>query len=279
VVVAALTTLASGAPDEIALQAIERRPRTLRELHVELDGSLPRKEQIAALTRLLESGQLTCLPFAENATPLQADLLVATARLRELESALVTALERFHAANPMRKGMAKEDLRNRLGLAGSARLFDELLSHAGRSQMALTERATVRLPGHRVSLDVERSKAADRLLAALRESPYSPPAPAEFGVDAETLGALEELGEIARISDDLVYDPATFRHIQAEVLRIIEQEGTMTIATYRDHFGTSRKYAQATLEYLDQRQITKRVGDARVRFAGVGAARPVEETG
>jgi selenocysteine-specific elongation factor len=29
-------------------------------------------------------------------------------------------------------------------------------------------------------------------------------------------------------------------------------------------FGTSRKYAQALLEHLDDRRVTRRVGDARV---------------
>jgi selenocysteine-specific elongation factor len=44
----------------------------------------------------------------------------------------------------------------------------------------------------------------------------------------------------------------------------IEQEGSITLAQVRDLFGTSRKYAQALLEHLDEKGITRRVGDARV---------------
>jgi len=40
--------------------------------------------------------------------------------------------------------------------------------------------------------------------------------------------------------------------------------GTLTLAEFRDHFQTSRKYAVAVLEYLDEKGITKRKGDARV---------------
>ena len=44
----------------------------------------------------------------------------------------------------------------------------------------------------------------------------------------------------------------------------IEHEGSITLAQARDMFGTSRKYAQALLEHLDEIGVTKRVGDERV---------------
>jgi selenocysteine-specific elongation factor len=57
-------------------------------------------------------------------------------------------------------------------------------------------------------------------------------------------------------------------------LRFIEEQGTMTLAQFRDHFGTSRKYAQAALEHLDRLKYTRRVGDDRVR----GPRRPGPDT-
>ena len=65
--------------------------------------------------------------------------------------------------------------------------------------------------------------------------------------------------------------------IERTVGELIDRDGSLTLADFRDHFGTSRKYAQATLEYLDQRRVTRRVGDERVRFAGAGA--PASATG
>ncbi len=43
----------------------------------------------------------------------------------------------------------------------------------------------------------------------------------------------------------------------------------MTLAQVRDLLGTSRKYAQALLENMDQERITRRVGDERVLRGGV----------
>jgi selenocysteine-specific elongation factor len=38
----------------------------------------------------------------------------------------------------------------------------------------------------------------------------------------------------------------------------------MTVAQVRDAFNASRKYALAIMEHLDERKITRRVGDERV---------------
>jgi selenocysteine-specific elongation factor len=48
------------------------------------------------------------------------------------------------------------------------------------------------------------------------------------------------------------------------VVDLIRSEGSATIAQVRDLFGTSRKYAVALMEYLDQERVTRRVGDVRV---------------
>jgi selenocysteine-specific elongation factor len=52
----------------------------------------------------------------------------------------------------------------------------------------------------------------------------------------------------------------------AEVRKQLEQEGTLTLAQFRDRFQTSRKYAQAFLEHLDASSVTQRDGDARRLF-------------
>jgi selenocysteine-specific elongation factor len=44
----------------------------------------------------------------------------------------------------------------------------------------------------------------------------------------------------------------------------IRKHGSITLAQVRDMFGTSRKYAQALLEHMDDAKITRRVGDERV---------------
>jgi selenocysteine-specific elongation factor len=44
----------------------------------------------------------------------------------------------------------------------------------------------------------------------------------------------------------------------------MKQNGKITVAEVRDMFQTSRKYALAFMEHLDEQKITRRVGDERV---------------
>ena len=46
----------------------------------------------------------------------------------------------------------------------------------------------------------------------------------------------------------------------------IKKNGKITLGEVRDMFGSSRKYVQALLEYLDKEKVTKRVGDDRVLY-------------
>jgi selenocysteine-specific elongation factor len=49
-----------------------------------------------------------------------------------------------------------------------------------------------------------------------------------------------------------------------EIKSVCREEGEISLAGFRDRLGTSRKYAQAWLEYADDVGVTRRVGDARV---------------
>ena len=80
-------------------------------------------------------------------------------------------------------------------------------------------------------------------------------------------------GEIVRVADQIAYPVEVFDAIRDGVVAWLDREGSITMAEYRDRFGTSRKYAQPTLEHLDELRVTRRKGDVRVRFRGAGTPR------
>jgi selenocysteine-specific elongation factor len=88
--------------------------------------------------------------------------------------------------------------------------------------------------------------------------------PPSNGIDAELLGYLEAAGEIVRVAEGLHFDPAIHNAIADRVRAALAARGEITLAEVRDLLGTSRKYAQAILEDLDQRRVTRRVGDVRL---------------
>ena len=83
-------------------------------------------------------------------------------------------------------------------------------------------------------------------------------------MDPELLRYLETEGTIVRVADGVHFAPEVHAQLVEKVVEALRSEGEITLAQVRDLLGTSRKYAQAFLEDLDQRRVTRRVGDARV---------------
>ncbi len=77
--------------------------------------------------------------------------------------------------------------------------------------------------------------------------------------------ALVETGAVARVEESVVFATAAYEEVVRTTLAIIDAEGSVTVARFRDRFGSSRKYALAVLEHFDQLRLTRRVGDERVR--------------
>jgi selenocysteine-specific elongation factor len=69
----------------------------------------------------------------------------------------------------------------------------------------------------------------------------------------------------------VVVSSEAFAEAAGVVRRLIEAQGPLSLAAARDALATNRRVAQAVLETLDRRGVTRRQGEARV----LTAARPV----
>ncbi|MEY2513622.1 MAG: selenocysteine-specific elongation factor [bacterium] len=109
------------------------------------------------------------------------------------------------------------------------------------------------------ALEPEAIELAQRLLAAGHE----PPSRAELGAGSAHLPALIQAGVAVRIGRDLYAHRDALAAVRDRAGAIIAGEGAVTLARLRDELGTSRKYAEALLEHLDQARYTKRLPDDR----------------
>ena len=75
---------------------------------------------------------------------------------------------------------------------------------------------------------------------------------------------LLERNELVRIGGDVLFRRDDLAALMAGVLEHLRNSGTITLAEVRDRFQTTRKYAQAVLEEMDARRLTRREGDVRV---------------
>ena len=103
--------------------------------------------------------------------------------------------------------------------------------------------------------DGERPRADGDLASAVGIQPVEA---------TKQLNALTKAGLAARVAPNLHCEPVALETLVARILAICEREGSVTIGGVRDELGTTRRYAQALLEYLDSQRLTRRQGDTHV---------------
>ena len=137
-------------------------------------------------------------------------------------------------------------------------LADALLEDLAGAEARVTGTG-VSLPGAG-EISVELEEAARRLLAELDESGAEPPAP---GPSPE-LRLLLKRGEAVDLGGGLFASRSAADHILEDIKTVCREEGEISLSGLRDRLGTSRKYAQAWLEFSDASGVTSRTGDVRV---------------
>ena len=133
------------------------------------------------------------------------------------------------------------------------------MSRSPRAPSAARRRRSAGAAEASPALEPEAIELAERLLAAGHEAPSR----AELGDAVALLPALIQAGVAVRIGRDLYAHRDAIAVVRDRVGAIIAGEGAVTLARLRDELGTSRKYAEALLEHLDQARYTKRLPDDR----------------
>ncbi len=121
----------------------------------------------------------------------------------------------------------------------------------------------VGLPNFSVRLSPSEAARLSTLVERFAADPYGPPVwdvCLEL-VGEELLASLVENGELVRLSATVLLSRETYGQMIEWVREVLREAGQVTVAQVRDRFATSRKYALALLEHLDQVGMTVRDGD------------------
>jgi selenocysteine-specific elongation factor len=206
-----------------------------------------------ALEALVQAGRVVTLGEARG------QIVYTASGYETVRGRIAGAIASFLKEHPLRPGIAKEELRSRLGVP--SRVFAMLLD-AGIASGELVDKGTnVTTAGWRPEPSAAQRHTADAYLVGLRAEPYAPPT--EYSLEPELLAFLEEEGAV-EVAGEVVFDAAAFREMVDRVIELLKHQDSVTLAQVRDLLGTSRKYVQALLERMDDDRITVRRGDERV---------------
>jgi selenocysteine-specific elongation factor len=280
-VIEALQLLARGTPEEVVLQTLELRegtavPQGQDSAAVVKASGLDTAAAQEALAQLEQRGQVVRVGTA----------VMTIAGWRRLEALVREHLAAYHRQQPLRPGMPREELKSRLQLP--TRPFNDTLARLAAESAVVEEGATVRLASHAVRLSDAQEKLAARVVGRLDVRPLAPPTLPELRaelaaprngsgaggagaagggaltLDEDLLGALVSQARIVRVSDDVLFSAPAYNRMVERVIEHLRANGKITVAEARDLFGTSRRYVLPLLEHLDQKRVTRRLGDERV---------------
>ncbi|MFC1911694.1 selenocysteine-specific translation elongation factor [Chloroflexota bacterium] len=221
----------------------------LSQLNLSTKEARPEIESLSQQGRIIEIGQG------------KESLLMTASGWEKLAKKTTAILQDYHQKFPARPGMPKLELSGRLKSgAYSVAILRRLIDQG----IVVEEGNTVRLPAHRIKLTPAQQTKLDAFLHSLNQNPYAPPA--DLTPEPDLLNLLVEQRQVVKVSGGVVFTTSAYDEMVAKVVAHIKTHGKVSLAEVRDLFQTSRKYAQALLEHLDAKKITRRVGDERVIY-------------
>lgn len=188
----------------------------------------------------------------------------------EIESLLID----FHKANPLKAGISKEEIKNKVfGKGIKQKTYDELLQ-------LLCDRNVIKIQGGFIALidfEIKYTKDQERIkegiLKAFLEAKYIPPKYEDIiqgEMDKKAFkmvyDSLFEMGSLTKVSEECILFTDFYNEAKTLIIKFINEHGSISAAEARDLLNTSRKYAVAILEKLDSIKVTKRQEDIRVLY-------------
>ena len=250
-----LEARATGTPEsrvQAALERLEPCPAHTLAATAELDAAA----LDAALAALVEQGAVHV--FAPGGGE---PLYLTAAGVRRLSTEVGRALAGYERDHPLRFAMPREELRSRLAMP--QREFAAALEALAADVEARD--GGIARAGWTPSPTAAQRRAAEEALETLADAGAAPP---RLDLDTELVAYMEGAGLAVDCGDGVVMALAAFERAQATVVALLRASGSATLAELRDALGTNRRAAQAFLETLDRRGLTRREGDARVLAEG-----------
>lgn len=191
--------------------------------------------------------------------------------INTIRKEIITYLNNYHQANPLKAGMPKEELKSKFLALQGLKLFNLVLNQMIKEKEIVQEEKTVRLVSHKVLLGVDQADTKKRILDSYHENWLTPPYFKEIvkALDVEASHAkdvlmlLLEEGLLVKAKEDLYFHSEAVGALQQKLIDFLVDHGEITTPQFKEMTGVSRKYLIPLIEYFDAQNVTIRIGDTR----------------
>ena len=221
--------------------------------------NLAKEVALEAVDTLLEQRRVVKLGEGKNTT------LYIEAGWKQVADNILAVVQDYHRKFPLRLGIAKAEISGKVKLGSHLQDALQLLLKEGK---LAEESLLVRLPSHEIKLTPAQQTKINSYLKQLEANPFSP-AP-DIELDPDSLNLLIDRGQLVKTAAGIVFSKDAHDRMVAQILEHIQKNGKITVGEVRDMFQSSRKYVLAILEHMDEKKLTRRVGDERI-LGGTGS--------
>lgn len=261
-----LETLERGNREEILAAMTERAILGLGHDEIVARTAWMDSEIRGASKRLSDAGRVKTV----STDPLA---LVSEKTFVEVRQKMLDKVERFQKDNPLLPGILREDLRASLGKRVRAETFRAALDELTSQKKLESAGELVKKAGSEITLQPEEAKAKDQIEAAFAAAGLQVPAVKEvltkLAIESKRaerlLHILVREKNLVRVSPELIFHRAALVQLKERLVNFKKSKGErISVPTFKELTGITRKYAIPLLEYLDRERVTRRWGDDRV---------------
>jgi selenocysteine-specific elongation factor len=200
-------------------------------------------------------------------------VLVSERLFAEVRSKILAKVERFQKENPLLPGILREDLRASLGKRVRAETFRAALEELIRERKLDAPGELVKKAGSEITLQPEEVKAKDQIEGAFAAAGLAVPSVKEVLAKLEIepkraerlLQILLREKNLVRVSPELIFHRRALDELKEKLATYKKSQGErISVPSFKELTGITRKYAIPLLEYLDRERVTRRAGDERV---------------
>jgi len=190
----------------------------------------------------------------------------------EISGSIISSLEAYHVAHPLKEGLSKEEVRSGFPQFVDPKVFNYCVNDLIRKQKIVQEESVIRMAGHQVALKADEQQLQKDLKQWYLDKGVTAPTLKEtyerFGDYPETLvkevlALLLKEGALVKISETLYFAADPLRTLQDDIVAFIKREGEIDAPRFKTLSGLTRKFSIPILEYFDRTKLTIRIGDIR----------------
>ena len=200
---------------------------------------------------------------ANNDIQILGESYIASQSLEKIATDISQIVKDYHKENPLDEGISKEELRQKLDLNLDSKDFEAMLKNKILTKHIMLQKGYVKDKNFAISLAKDQNRINELIEQIKANEPkLSKESDIFYEKDKDLLAFLLK-NDLVKI-DEFVIRNEYYIKLVDTVKEYFKDNDKLEAKEFRDISGLSRNQAIVILEYLDRKNITKRVDDYRI---------------